>query len=478
MQKISRALISVSDKEGILELARALHSHGVEIIASDGTAEYLKRYLIEVRTVSELTGAPELLGGKVKTLHPAIHAAILANREDQSEMSSLGDTAPIDAVIVNLYPKPGFDIGGPALIRAAAKNADYVSVITSPHQYQTFIDLLPSGITSEHRQQWAHQALVMTAEYDLALAADRGKKLRYGENPHQSASLLVGVANTGVAAARIIQGKEMSFNNYLDLDAAWTIAKDHLNSAIIVKHGIPTGVACLQNSHDSYIRAIASDPVSAFGGVVAFNCEVDARTAEEIIGRFTEVVAAPVFSEEALEIFSRKPNIRIVVIARNTQPSWEIASIDGGFLAQEEDFFINDRDGASSWKLVAGDPVTPELIADLEFAWKVVARTRSNSIVIARSGATIGIGAGNVNRLDAALTAVQRAQSHQPALLKGSVSASDAFFPFPDGLQVLIDAGVSAVVQPGGSVNDEAVIAAAKSAGISLYFSGIRHFSH
>lgn len=478
MQKISRALISVSDKEGILELARALHSNGVEIIASDGTADYLRQHSIEVRTVSELTGAPELLGGKVKTLHPAIHAAILVNRQDQKEMSSLGDTAPIDAVIVNLYPQPGFDIGGPALIRAAAKNADYVSVITSPHQYQTFIELLPNGITSEHRQQWAHQALVMTAAYDLALAADRGKKLRYGENPHQNASLLVGVANTGVAASRIIQGKEMSFNNYLDLDTAWKIAMDHRNSAVIVKHGIPTGVACSQNSHDAYVRAIASDPVSAFGGVVAFNCEVDARCAEEILGRFTEVVAAPAFSQEALEIFSRKPNIRIVAIAPSSQSSWEITSIDGGFLAQEEDTLRNDRDSATSWNLVAGDPVTLELLSDLEFAWKVVARTRSNSIVIARSGATIGIGAGNVNRLDAASTAVHRAQSHQSALLKGSVAASDAFFPFPDGLQVLIDAGVSAVVQPGGSVNDEAVIAAAKSAGISLYFSGIRHFSH
>lgn len=478
MQQISRALISVSDKTGLVELANALRKHGVEIIASDGTAQYLKSNSIDALTVSEVTGAHELLGGKVKTLHPTIHAAILANRAVQSEIDSLEGFTPIDAVIVNLYPQPGFDIGGPALIRAGAKNAEYVSVISDPHQYPTFIQMLTKGITTEQRQRWAHEALVMTATYDLTLAAERGERLRYGENPHQEAHLLSDSSGTGVASARLIQGKAMSLNNYADIDVAWNIVMDQEDSAAIIKHGIPSGVARAGNMEEAYRSALASDPVSAFGGVVAFRNEVDARTANAITEIFTEVVAAPAFSSEALSIFAKKPNLRILEIKANNVKKHHIISINGGFLLQDQDLIDSDVDEVKSWRLVAGRKASPEELLDLEFAWRVVARARSNAIVIARSGATIGIGAGNVNRLDAATAAVKRGQDHQPSVLKGSVAASDAFFPFPDGLQVLIDAGISAVVQPGGSINDEAVIAAAERAGISLYLTSRRHFSH
>lgn len=478
MQQISRALISVSDKTGLVELANALRKHGVEIIASDGTAEYLKSNSIDALNVSDVTGAHELLGGKVKTLHPTIYAAILANRAVQSEIDSLEGFTPIDAVIVNLYPQPGFDIGGPALIRAGAKNAEYVSVISDPNQYPTFIQMLTKGITAEQRQRWAHEALVMTATYDLTLAAERGERLRYGENPHQGAHLLSDSSGTGVANARIIQGKAMSLNNYADVEVAWKIVMDQPDSAAIIKHGIPSGVARAEDMEKAYRSALASDPVSAFGGVVAFRNEVDARTANAITEIFTEVVAAPAFTSEALSIFAKKPHLRILEIRAKRVKKNHVVSIDGGFLFQNQDLMDSDVDNVKSWRLVAGRNVAPGELLDLEFAWKVVARARSNAIVIARSGATIGIGAGNVNRLDAATAAVKRAHDHQPSVLKGSVAASDAFFPFPDGLQVLIDAGVSAVVQPGGSINDEAIIAAAERAGISLYLTSRRHFSH
>lgn len=478
LRRIRRALISVSDRTGLLELARALTSHGIEIIASDGTARFLKEHSISVRTVSEITGAPELLGGKVKTLHPIIHGAILANQDDPKELTELTSPATIDAVIVNLYPAPGFDIGGPALIRAAAKNSQFVSVITHPRQYSTFMESLSTGISLEQRNEWALEALVLTAEYDLSLAANKGSSLRYGENPQQSATLLTRKAGDGVAGAQIIQGKEMSYNNYLDVDTAWLIASDQPKSVVIIKHGIPTGVAIADSALEAYETAFQSDPVSAFGGVVALNHEVDEKCAEAIIGNFTEVVVAPSFTNEALRIFEGKPNLRIMAITHKIDPSLQVKSIDGGFLLQSMDAISHDNDDPGNWSLVAGPQVTSQTLADLHFAWKVVARTRSNAIVIAKSGATIGIGAGNVNRLDAARVAVKNAQTHQLIKIPGSVAASDAFFPFPDALTVLIDAGVTAVVQPGGSIKDESVIAAAQSAGISLYLTGIRHFSH
>lgn len=476
LKKISRALISVSDKTGVLELTRTLQAQGVEIIASDGTAEYLRENKIEVRTVTDVTGAPEILGGKVKTLHPAIHAALLANPDEPSERSQLTFLGPIDALIVNLYPLPGFDIGGSALIRAGAKNCEFVSVITSPTQYQEFISGVSQGFSLDQRQKWARAALVMTAEYDLELVAERGTRLRYGENPHQGA-VLIAPSNLGVAGAEIIQGKAMSYNNYLDVDAAWRLCNIAPGSVAIVKHGIPSGVSRSADLSSAYLRAIASDPTSAFGGVVASSDVVDEKCALEITKNFTEVVAAPSFTNDALKIFASKPNLRILKVVKSQDGSREVRRIDGGFLVQDRDV-MSVGDVASQWTLVAGKAAHATKLKDLEFAWKVAACARSNAIVIVKDESTIGIGAGNVNRLDAARDAVERAELHSVDALKGSVAASDAFFPFPDALHILAAAGVSAVVHPGGSVNDAAVIAAAKEAGIALYTSGIRHFSH
>jgi phosphoribosylaminoimidazolecarboxamide formyltransferase/IMP cyclohydrolase len=475
-RKINRALISVSDKTGIQALAQALVKENIEIVASDGTAEYLREQGIMVRTVTELTGAPELLGGKVKTLNPLIHAAILADPDDDSEVKQLADLGPIDAVIVNLYPLPGFDIGGPALIRAAAKNSMYVTVLTHPDQYETFISRLATGTSREERNDLALQALITTAEYDLSLAAERGAPLRYGENPHQRATLLS--RSSGVAGARILQGKAMSLNNYVDLDAAWTIAMENPKSAVIIKHGMPTGVATHSSANDAYHAALASDPISAFGGVVALNHEVDEKCARAITEQFTEVLAALSFTQKAREVLATKSALRIVEISEQQSPSIEVSSISGGYLVQTADTITNAADNPQSWLLMSGNPVKPELLDDLHFAWRVVARTRSNSIVVSHSLSTIGIGAGNVNRLDAARAAIQSAQRHHPEKLRGSVAASDAFFPFPDALEILAEAGITAIVQPGGSINDGAVIEAARKAGISMYFTGIRHFSH
>lgn len=473
LKKISRALISVSDKTGILELAKALRDNGVEIIASDGTAAYLQDNKIDVRTVTEITGSPEILGGKVKTLHPAIHAAILANPDDSLERSQLTAIGPIDALIINLYQLPGFDIGGPAMIRAGAKNYEHVCVITSPTQYSDLAMNLKSGISLSQRQQWARTALITTAEYDLQLAAQSGTSLRYGENPHQSATL-VSKSNLGVAGSEFIQGKAMSFNNFLDIDAAWKLCNVIKGSVSIVKHGIPTGVAHSRDLAAAYRSAFACDSISAFGGVVAVSAHVDEMCALEITKNFTEVVAAPSYTEAALILFSSKSNLRVIKIKESQPTPWEFRAIDGGYLIQERDLFT-ENDSATSWKLVAGKACNSSQLKDLEFAWRIAALSRSNAIVVAKDQATVGIGAGNVNRLDAARSAVFRAQPHS---LQGSVAASDAFFPFPDALEILIASGVSAVVQPGGSVNDFDVIAAAQAAGITMYTSGIRHFSH
>jgi phosphoribosylaminoimidazolecarboxamide formyltransferase/IMP cyclohydrolase len=476
LKKISRALISVSDKTGIVQVAHALRKNKVEILASDGTAAFLKSNGIEVHSISQVTGAPEMLDGKVKTLHPAIHAAILANPDIPSERAQLTAVGPIDAVIVNLYPTSGFDIGGPALIRAGAKNCESVSVITSASQYDEFIAGLSQGFSKAQREVWARAALVVTAEYDLQLAAERGKQLRYGENPHQGASL-VSQSQYGVAGAEIIQGKAMSFNNYLDVDAAWKLCNAIPHSISIVKHGIPSGVAFASDPLTAYQSALACDPTSAFGGVVASSQSIDESCALEITKNFAEVVVAPSYSDRALEVFTAKTNLRIVRVKESQPRSKTIRAIDGGYLVQEQDEF-SERDLLANWKIEVGGEVDSHQKRDLEFAWRIAAFSRSNAIVIVRNMSTIGIGAGNVNRLDAARSAVERAHLHLPNGLKGSVAASDAFFPFPDALQILAEAGVSAIVHPGGSINDAQVIAAAREAGITLYSSGIRHFSH
>ncbi len=482
-KKVTRALISVSDKTGIVELARELNAHGIEIIASDGTAALLRDAEIPVRTVTEVTAAPEILDGKVKTLHPAIHGAILADPTNSAHLAELTAVAPIDLVVVNLYPVDGFDIGGPALIRAAAKNADHVSVLTHVNQYQELIASLPAGTTLEMRHKWALNALVLTAEYDLALARERGAKLRYGENPHQAGTLIVRDSHrkSGVAGAEVLQGKEMSYNNYLDVDIAWRACRSLTNGVAIVKHGIPSGVASANSVTDSYRAALASDPVSAFGGVVAISNEVDGSCAAAISESFTEVVLAPSFTQEALHIFESKPRVRLLRITNESDSharEFDLKKIDGGYVIQDQDSLDSEEDKFSSWTLVSGTPLDNELAKDLEFAWRIAAVARSNAVVIAQGCRTIGIGAGSVNRLDAARLAVTRAQEHSPEFLAKSVAASDAFFPFPDALDVLVAAGVTSIVQPGGSLNDDAVITAAKAAGITMYLTGIRHFSH
>lgn len=473
---IKRALISVSDKSGVVDLAKELAKRGVEIISSDGTAALLRDAKIPVRTVTEITGSQEILGGKVKTLHPAIHGALLADQDDPAQLAQLQLLDPIDLLVINLYPTSGFDIGGPALTRAAAKNSAHVAVITDPAQYPELIASLDCGTTLEQREAWAYSALLMTAEYDFALLKERGKHLRYGENPHQTGVLI------SQNLDEILQGKEMSFNNYLDLDAAWKIATSCKDSVVIVKHGIPCGIAQISEStnsaSDAFAAAWGCDPVSAFGGVVASTHALDESFAAQLAKHFVEVIAAPEFSETALHILSAKPNLRVVKVKNHKHKDFQIRSIQNGYLIQDSDEINRPEDSFANWRLVSGSPVDSKTALNLQFAWRAAATARSNAVVIVNDGKTIGMGAGSVSRVDAAHLAIKKAQEFSASLLPGSVAASDAFFPFPDGVEALIEAGVKAIVQPGGSLKDEAVIKAAQSAGITMYLTGLRHFSH
>lgn len=471
-KKVKRALISVFDKTGIVELAKELAARNVEIISSDGTAALLREAGVVLRTVTEVTGSPEILGGKVKTLHPAIHGALLVDQDDPSQLAELKLLPPIDLLVINLYPVEGFDIGGPALTRAAAKNSAHVAVITSATQYPDLLATLDSGSTLQQRQAWAFTALQMTAEYDLALLEERGTVLRYGENPHQSGVLINKVTD------QILQGKEMSYNNYLDLDAALKTVNGCENAVAIVKHGIPSGVARGADLTAALNKAWACDPVSAFGGVVAAFGTVDGSFATELIKNFVEVIAAKEFTPEALKVFSTKPNIRVIKVDAQPNSVKQLRSIRNGYLLQSSDEIENPGDDFTNWRLVAGNPVDEKTKENLKFAWRTAATARSNAIVIVNELQTIGIGAGSVSRVDAAKLALQRAHQYSISKLTGSVAASDAFFPFADGVEELIAAGVIAIVQPGGSKNDEAVIKAAQSAGISMYLTGVRHFSH
>ena len=471
-KKISRALISVSDKERIADLARELADNGVEIIASDGTAAFLKDSGVEVKTVTEVTGSPELLDGKVKTLHPLIHAALLADQNNPQQVAELKGVGPIDLLVINLYPTSGFDIGGPALARAAAKNAEHVAVITSPNQYQELIDSLKLGTSLEQRRDWAISALLLTAKYDLALLKERSKPLRYGENPHQDGSIATNNHH------QVLQGKAMSFNNYLDLQAAWQLSRDCEKSVAIVKHGIPSGLAQADSSATAFKAAWTCDPVSAFGGVVVSALEIDEECATEIIKGFVEVVAANEITEEAIKIFSAKPNLRVVKLARQAKDKFTIREIDGGFLFQTQDRFDNTGDRFENWQLVSGATADEKTATDLLLAWRIAGKARSNAVALVKDGAAIGIGAGSVSRVDAARLAISKAHEFNKSKLLGSVAASDGFFPFPDGVEALIASGVAAIVQPGGSLKDDAVIAAAQVAGVTMYLTGQRHFSH
>jgi len=507
---IRRALVSVYDKTRLIEIGSALNAAGVEILSTGSTAKNLADAGIPVIEVSQYTAFPEIMGGRVKTLHPRIHSGILADQNNPEHLAAIADLdiAHFDLVIINLYPfaetiasGAGFaecieqiDIGGPSMLRGAAKNHGSVAVISHPAQYDQLITAISAGgFTEAERRQLALEVFRTTAEYDLAIANwlgesdsnelpdwfgqiwSRKSSLRYGENPHQDAAIYSG-AISGIVNAQQLHGKEMSFNNFTDADAAWRAVLDHRDPAVaIMKHANPCGVAvCELGVAVAYQHAHECDPVSAFGGVVAANRKVDLAMAEPLSKIFTEVLIAPDFDEDALELLMKKPSIRILKCDVTTINPLELRPVSGGMLLQATDVIDAHGDSPAHWNQVSGDPVDLQTMKDLEFAWRSVRSVKSNAILLAKMTASVGIGMGQVNRVDSARLAVSRAGDR----VKGSVAASDAFFPFADGLQILINAGVTAVVQPGGSVRDEEVIAAAKAAGIAMFFTNTRHFSH
>ena len=507
---IRRALVSVYDKTRLIEVGSALHAAGVEILSTGSTAKNLADAGIPVIEVSQYTAFPEIMGGRVKTLHPRIHGGILADQNNPEHLAAIADLdiAPFDLVIINLYPfaetiasGAGFaecieqiDIGGPSMLRGAAKNHGSVAVISDPSQYDQLITAISAGgFTEAERRQLALEVFRTTAQYDLAIANwlgesdsnelpdwfgqiwSRKSSLRYGENPHQQAAIYSG-ATSGIVNAQQLHGKEMSFNNYTDADAAWRAVLDHRDPAVaIMKHANPCGVAvCELGVAIAYQHAHECDPVSAFGGVVAANRKVDLAMAEPLSKIFTEVLIAPDFDQDSLELLMKKPSLRILKCDVTTINPLELRPVSGGMLLQATDVIDAHGDSPAHWNQVSGDPVDLQTMKDLEFAWRSVRSVKSNAILLAKMTASVGIGMGQVNRVDSARLAVSRAGDR----VKGSVAASDAFFPFADGLQILIDAGVTAVVQPGGSVRDEEVIAAAKAAGIAMFFTNTRHFSH
>jgi len=511
---IRRALVAVSDKTGLVDLARALTDAGVEIVSTGGTGAAIADAGLPVTQVQEVTGYPEHLDGRVRTLHPGVHSGLLADlrlERHEQELAEFG-IAPFELVVVNLYPfvqtvaagaaanaiVEQIDIGGPAMVRAAAKNHANVAVVTDPARYGEIVAALASGGTTlAQRQGLARDAFRHTASYDVAVAswlgadvapdADAGgfpewagaswtrrESLRYGENSHQSAALYgQNAGRPGIAQARQLGGKEMSYNNYVDADAAVRAAYDHDGPAVaIIKHANPCGIATAPTLAEAHALAHECDPVSAFGGVIAANRPVDLATAESIAPIFTEVIAAPGFSPEAVELLGQKKNLRLIELPDGFEtPSLELRQVSGGLLMQQADRHFADVAG---WELVAGEPADAATLADLAFSWRAVRAVKSNAILLASRGASVGVGMGQVNRVDSCRLAVSRAGERAA----GSVAASDAFFPFADGPEILIDAGVRAIVQPGGSVRDEEVIALAVSRGVTMYFTGERHFFH
>jgi phosphoribosylaminoimidazolecarboxamide formyltransferase / IMP cyclohydrolase len=521
--RIRRALISVYDKTGLEDLAAGLHAAGVEIVSTGSTAARIGGAGVPVTHVEELTGFPECLGGRVKTLHPRVHAGLLADTADlghQAQLAELG-VEPFQLLVSNLYPFTAtvasgappaecveqIDIGGPAMVRAAAKNHGSVAVVTEPSRYPDVLAALAAGgFTLDQRRLLAAEAFARTAAYDLAVASwfasayapdelaretgwpqaagalwRRAEVLRYGENPHQRAALYrtalyAAEPADGIASAELLHGKAMSYNNYVDADAARRAAYDFGEPCVaIIKHSNPCGIAVGADLADAHAKAHACDPTSAFGGVIAANGLVTAELARQIAGVFTEVVIAPGFDAEALDILSASKNVRLLRCAAPTAgPRLEMRPVTGGVLLQSADLVAEPGDDPAHWELKAGPAASPAVLADLAFAWKACRSVKSNAILLARHGASIGIGMGQVNRVDAARLAVARAGDRAA----GSVAASDAYFPFADGFEVLAEAGVAAVAEPGGSVRDHLTIAAAQSAGIPLYFTGVRHFYH
>ena len=504
---LRRALISVYDKTRLLEIGQILNEAGIEILSTGSTAATLATSGIPVTEVSAYTGFPEIMGGRVKTLHPRVHSGILADQNNPQHMAAIAELNidAFDLVIINLYPFAEtiasgadfaqcieqIDIGGPSMLRGAAKNHGSVAVISQTSQYDALIDAVKAGgFSLTERRALALDAFRTTAEYDLTIATwlgrsdelpewfghiyQRESSLRYGENPHQKAAIYSGGA-VGIVDAVQLHGKEMSFNNYTDADAAWRAALDHAEPCVaIIKHANPCGIATADNIANAHRKAHDCDPVSAFGGVVAANREVTLEMASQLSEIFTEVVIAPSYEEGAVELLAKKPSIRILQCSVSNISSIEMRPVSGGILLQEMDLINASGDSSENWKQVSGEPVSESTIKELEFAWRSVRAVKSNAILLSSNGASVGIGMGQVNRVDSARLAVARAGDR----VKGSVAASDAFFPFADGLQILIDAGISAVVQPGGSVRDEEVIAAAQNAGVAMFFTGTRHFSH
>ncbi len=512
---IRRALVSVYDKTGLEELARALADAGVEIVSTGSTAKTIAAAGVPVTAVGDVTGFPECLDGRVKTLHPHIHGGLLADLRKDSHRDQLAELgiAAFELVVVNLYPfeqtvasgadvddcVEQIDIGGPAMVRASAKNYANVAIVTSPAHYanvQAAVDA--GGFTLADRAALAAEAFAHTATYDIAVASwlenvvvesdegfprwmgaawRRGSVLRYGENPHQEAAVYLSAHHEpALAGAEQVQGKEMSYNNYVDADAARRAAFDHVEPAVaIIKHANPCGIAVGADIADAYRRAFQTDPVSAFGGVVAANREVSREMAEAMADVFTEVVVAPSYEAGALEVLSAKKNLRVLVVeGPHMGRRVEVRTISGGVLVQSADVVDAEGDDPATWTLVSGDPADEATLRDLEFAWRACRAVKSNAILLAKDGAAVGVGMGQVNRVDSARLSVERAGDRAA----GSVAASDAFFPFADGLQVLLDAGIRAVVQPGGSVRDEEVVAAAQAAGVTMYLTGTRHFFH
>ena len=511
---IRRVLMSVYDKTELVPLAEALVAAGAEIVSTGSTARMIADAGLPVTPVEQVTGFPECLDGRVKTLHPAVHAGLLADLRRESHRDQLGDlgVAPFDLLVSNLYPFRAtvasgatpdecveqIDVGGPAMVRSSAKNHASVAVLTSPSQYPALhAALAVGGFTLAERQRLAAEAFAHTAAYDVAVAGwlrqeivepdepfptwtgatyRRTGVLRYGENPHQPAALYREEGELrGLAAAEQLHGKEMSYNNYVDADAARRAAYDFDEPAVaIVKHANPCGVAVGADVAEAHRRAHACDPVSAFGGVIAANAPVSLELARQVAEVFTEVILAPAYEDGAVGVLQAKKNLRILVAEPLRRGGLAGREIDGGLLVQAVDAVDAEHDRAKSWQRVAGEEASDAVLADLEFAWRAVRGVKSNAILLARDGASVGVGMGQVNRVDSCRLAVQRAGDRST----GSVAASDAFFPFADGPQILLDAGVRAIVQPGGSVRDEEVIAAVQAAGATMYFTGARHFFH
>jgi len=525
-KKIRRALLSVTDKTGLVDFARAMAGFGVELISTGGTARALRDAGLTVKDISDLTGFPEMLDGRVKTLHPKVHGGLLYIRGNAEHEAAVAEHSiePIDMVVVNLYAfektaaQPGvafghlienIDIGGPSMVRSAAKNFEDVAIVTRVADYLALMEELSANkgaLSRETRWRLAKQAFATTAAYDTAIAntldqigeaplpanpidqkredfpttlrinLNLAQSLRYGENPHQRAALYGDGSGMGVAGAKQLQGKELSYNNLVDLDACWDLAQElkpgeaDLPAVAIIKHTNPCGAATGATVLEAYQKALACDPVSAFGGVIGINQPVDGAAAEEIAKLFVEAIAAPSFTAEAREAFARKKNLRLVEI-QAAPPRPVVKQVSGGLLLQDAD---TARINESELKVVTWRPPTAEELRSLIFAWRVCKHVKSNAVVYARDGQTIGIGAGQMSRVDAAKFGAMKAVLP----LAGTVAASDAFFPFPDGLEAVAAAGATAVIQPGGSVKDQDVIAAADKLGLAMVFTGIRHFRH